>query len=82
MNIHIYQSHDLVRFYCTRQHLDCHVCHIQSILELKLADAGTAEGGHVGAGAELFAYVFYQGADVGAAADVGGKVYVWILVFG
>ena len=44
------------------------------------ADASAAKGGHVGASAEVFADVFYQGADVRAARDVRGEVDVRVFV--
>ena len=40
-----------------------------------------AEGSEIGAGAELFADVFGESADVGAGADVGADFECWVIVF-
>ena len=45
------------------------------------ADLSAAEGGEVGAGAEGFADVFGEGADVGAGGAVNADFYYWVIVF-
>lgn len=56
------------------------LCQYLGIFNLVIADSGAAEFGAVGAGFEGFADIFYQGTDVGAAADVADAFEVGVFV--